>query len=169
MLHTLWYIITVINLYEFISFKENKQAISINRSSEIRVKNNLIESTKNSCVGIFILDSGKVLIQDNSIYLKISATVNKNMQDNYSGITTENSTAIYIINNEIEIIDGNCEIENLESYCVNGYCINSYSTQDTLVKSNNLYNSLHLSLSIAGVPSNLYFNPIVSYLLTPNK
>ena len=55
---------------QYISFKENKQAISINRSSEIRVKNNLIESTKNSCVGIFILDSGKVLIQDNSIYLK---------------------------------------------------------------------------------------------------
>lgn len=124
---------------QYMSFKENKQAISINRSSEIRVKNNLIESTKDSCVGIFILDSGKVLIQDNSIYLKISATVNKNMQDNYSGITTENSTAIYIINNEIEIIDGNCEIENLESYCVNGYCINSYSTQDTLVKYNNLY------------------------------
>ena len=84
---------------QYMSFKENKQAISINRSSEIRVKNNLIESTKDSCVGIFILDSGKVLIQDNSIYLKISATVNKNMQDNYSGITTENSTAIYIINN----------------------------------------------------------------------
>ena len=50
---------------EYTSFKENEQAISINRSSEIKIKNNLMESTKNSCLGIFILDSGKVIIQDN--------------------------------------------------------------------------------------------------------
>ena len=29
---------------EYMSFKENEQAISINRSSEIKIKNNLIES-----------------------------------------------------------------------------------------------------------------------------
>lgn len=124
---------------EYISFKENEQAISINRSSEIKIKNSLIESSKNSCVGIFILDSGKVIIQDNAIYLKINNTSNNSIQDNYSGVATENSTTIYIINNEIEIIDGNIQIESLESYCVNGYCINSYSTNDTLIKYNNLY------------------------------
>lgn len=124
---------------QYMSFKENKQAISINRSSEIKIKNNLIESAQNSCEGIFILDSGKVIIKDNSIYLMISTTVNKNMQDNYSGITIENSTAIYIINNEVEISNGNSKIENLESYCVNGYCINCYSTYDVLLKFNNLY------------------------------
>lgn len=133
---------------QYITFKENEQAISINRSSEIKIKNNLIESSKNSCVGIFILDSGKVIIQDNAIYLKIDNTGNKSMQDNYSGVATENSTTIYIVNNEIEIIDGNSQIEGLESYCVNGYCINSYSTNDTLIKSNNLYiknNTFNLS------------------------
>lgn len=133
---------------EYMSFKENEQAISINRSSEIKIKNNLIESSKNSCVGIFILDSGKVIIQDNSIYIKIRNTGNNSTQDNYSGVATENSTTIYIINNEIEIIDGNSQIESLESYCVNGYCINSYSTNDTLIKYNNLYiknNTFNLS------------------------
>ena len=124
---------------EYTSFKENEQAISINRSSEIKIKNNLMESTKNSCLGIFILDSGKVIIQDNSIYLKITNNDNNSIQDNYSGIATENSTTIYIINNEIEIIDGNSKIESLEAYCINGYCINSYSTRDTLIKYNNLY------------------------------
>ena len=124
---------------QYMSFKENNQAISINRSSEVRIKNSLIESSKDSCTGIFILDSGKVLIQDNAIYLKISITFNENMQENYSGIITDNSTSIYILNNEIEIINGNSEIENLDSYCVNGYCINSYSTHDTLIKFNNLY------------------------------
>lgn len=133
---------------EYISFKENEQAISINRSSEIKIKNNLIESSKNSCVGIFILDSGKVIIQDNSIYIKMRNTSNDSMQNSYSGVATENSTTIYIINNEIEVIDGNSKIESLESYCINGYCINSYSTNDTLIKYNNLYiknNNLNLS------------------------
>lgn len=133
---------------EYISFKENEQAISINRSSEIKIKNNLIESSKNSCVGIFILDSGKVIIQDNSIYIKMRNTSNDSMQNSYSGVATENSTTIYIINNEIEVIDGSSKIESLESYCINGYCINSYSTNDTLIKYNNLYiknNNLNLS------------------------
>ena len=132
---------------EYMSFKENEQAISINRCSEIKIKNNLIESSKNSCEGIFILDSGKVIIQDNAIYLKISSTIN-NMKENYSGVITENSTTIYIVNNEIEIIDGNSEIKDIESYSINGYCINSYSTHDTLIKSNNLYirnNTFNLS------------------------
>lgn len=124
---------------EYTSFKENEKAISINRSSEIKIKNNLIESSKNSCVGIFILDSGKVIIQDNDIYIKIKNNSNNSMEASYSGIATENSTTIYIINNEIEIIDGNIQIEKLESYCVNGCCINSYSTNDTLIKYNNLY------------------------------
>ncbi|MDU2491927.1 MAG: NosD domain-containing protein [Clostridium celatum] len=133
---------------EYISFKENEQAISINRSSEIKIKNNLIESSKNSCVGIFILDSGKVIIQDNSIYIKMRNTSNDSMQNSYSGVATENSTTIYIINNEIEVIDGSSQIDSLESYCINGYCINSYSTNDTLIKYNNLYiknNNLNLS------------------------
>ena len=124
---------------QYISFKENNQAISINRSSEIKIKNNLIESSKNSCIGILILDSGKVIIQDNAIYIKINDIINNSMQDNYSGVITENSTTIYIINNEIEIINGNSEIESLESYSISGYCINIYSTYDTLVKYNNLY------------------------------
>lgn len=124
---------------QYISFKENNQAISINRSSEIKIKNNLIESSKNSCIGILILDSGKVIIQDNAIYIKINDIINNSMQDNYSGVITENSTTIYIINNEIEIINGNSEIESLESYSISGYCINVYSTYDTLVKYNNLY------------------------------
>ena len=68
---------------EYTSFKENEQAISINRSSEIKIKNNLMESTKNSYLGIFILDSGKVIIQDNSIYLKITNNDNNSIQDNY--------------------------------------------------------------------------------------
>lgn len=150
---------------EYISFKENEQAISINRSSEIKIKNNLIESLKNSCVGIFILDSGKVIIQDNSIYIKIRNTGNHSIQDSYSGVATENSTTIYIINNEIEIIDGNIQIEGLESYCINGYCINSYSTNDTLIKYNNLYiknnifnisncNSVEVNLSSIYLDSN---------------
>ncbi|MBS6184785.1 MAG: NosD domain-containing protein [Clostridium celatum] len=133
---------------EYISFKENEQAVSINRSSEIKIKNNLIESSKNSCVGIFILDSGKVIIQDNSIYIKMRNTSNDSMQNSYSGVATENSTTIYIINNEIEVIDGSSQIDSLESYCINGYCINSYSTNDTLIKYNNLYiknNNLNLS------------------------
>ena len=133
---------------EYITFKENEQSISINRSSEIKIKNNLIESSKNSCVGIFILDSGKVIIQNNSIYIKIRNTDNNSMQYIYSGVATENSTTIYIINNEVEIIDGNSQIESLESYCINGYCINSYSTNDTLIKYNNLYiknNTFNLS------------------------
>ena len=133
---------------QYMSFKENKQGISINRSSEIKIKNNLIESSQNSCTGIFILDSGKVIIQDNAIYIKISTILNNIIKDNYSGVITENSTTIYITNNEIEIIDGNSEIESLESYSVNGYCINSYSTHDTLIKFNNLYiknNTFNLS------------------------
>lgn len=150
---------------EYTSFKENEQAISINRSSEIKIKNNLIESTKNSCLGIFILDSGKVIIQDNSIYLKITNNDNNSIQDNYSGIATEKSTTIYIINNEIEIIDGNSKIGSLEAYCINGYCINSYSTRDTLIKYNNLYiknntfnisncNSVEVNLSSIYLDSN---------------
>ena len=130
---------------EYISFKENEQAISINRSSEIKIKNNSIESSKNSCEGIFILDSGKIIIQDNDIYIKI---ITNNIKDNYSGIITKNSTSIYIINNEIKITGGNSEIEGLDYYSVNVYCINSHSTYDTLVKANNLYiknNTFNLS------------------------
>ena len=130
---------------KYISFKENEQAISINRSSEIKIKNNSIESSKNSCEGIFVLDSGKIIIQDNDIYLRITTN---NIKDNYSGIITQNSTAIYIINNEIKIIGGNSEIESLDSYSVNVYCINSHSTYDTIIKANNLYiknNTFNLS------------------------
>ena len=57
---------------QYISFKENKQSISINRSTEVKIKNNLIESEKNSSLGIYVLDSGKILVQDNSIYIKVN-------------------------------------------------------------------------------------------------
>lgn len=123
---------------KYMSFKENKQSISINRSSEIKIKNNLIKSEGKSLFGIYVLDSGKVLIQDNSIYIKANI-INEDEESNYLGIITENSTAIFILNNEIEVSEGYSTIENLESYCVNAYCISCYSTYDTLIKANNLY------------------------------
>ncbi len=123
---------------QYISFKENKQSISINRGTEVKIKNNLIESEKNSSLGIYVLDSGKILVQDNSIYIKVNIH-DEGEESSYCGIITENSTAIFILNNEIDISKGYSEVKNLESYCVNSYCISCYSSYDTLIKSNNLY------------------------------
>ncbi|WP_300902859.1 hypothetical protein [uncultured Clostridium sp.] len=123
---------------QYISFKENKQSISINRSTEVKIKNNLMESEKNSSLGIYVLDSGKILVQDNLIYIKVNIH-DEGEESSYCGIITENSTAIFILNNEIDISKGYSEVKNLESYCVNSYCISCYSSYDTLIKSNNLY------------------------------
>ena len=124
---------------EYMTLNENEQAISIYRSSELIVKNNLIDSSKYSAVGIFVFDSGKVCIKNNSINLKILNAIPEDSEYSYSGIISENSTSQYIVNNEIQIIGSNCEVSNLEGYCISGYCINMYSTHDTLIKLNNLY------------------------------
>lgn len=124
---------------QYMSFKENEESIVSNRSSEIRIKNNEIASSKSSSVGIFILDSGKVIIQNNSITININTIIEEFMKASYAGIITENSTTIYIMNNAVEIINSNFEISNLDSYSFNAYCINSFSTYDTLIKYNNLY------------------------------
>lgn len=132
---------------QYMSFKENEESIVSNRSSEIRIKNNEISSSKNSSIGIFILDSGKVIIQNNAISINISTIIDELMKESYIGIIIENSTTIYMMNNEVEIINGNIEIPDLDSYSFNAYCINSFSTHDTLIKYNNLYiknNSLNL-------------------------
>lgn len=124
---------------QYMSFKENEESIVSNRSSEIRIKNNEIFSSKNSSIGIFILDSGKVIIQNNTIAINISSIIDELLRDDYAGIITGNSTTIYIMNNEVEIINGNIQISDLDSYSLNAYCINSFSTHDTLIKYNNLY------------------------------
>lgn len=123
---------------EYSSFVQNNTSIAIIRSSEIKVKNNIIESSVNSCTGLLIQNSGNIIIENNSIKIKINKNDSNKFNDNYCGINTENATSISILNNNIEIKDSIVESSKNSSAILTAYCINFYSTYDTIIKSNNL-------------------------------
>lgn len=123
---------------EYSSFIDNKSSIVALRSNEIKIKSNVIESTVNTSTGVFIQNSGNVVVENNTINIKISKNDNNTFTDSYCGINTENAASISILNNNIEIKDSIIGSVNSISAIITGYCISFYSTYDTIIKSNNL-------------------------------
>ena len=123
---------------EYSSFIDNKYSIVALRSNEIKIKSNVIESTVNTSTGVFIQNSGNVVVENNTINIKISKNDNNTFTDSYCGINTENAASISILNNNIEIKDSIIGSVNSISAIITGYCISFYSTYDTIIKSNNL-------------------------------
>lgn len=123
---------------EYSSFNENTISIAIIKSSEVKIKNNTIESTLNSSTGIFIKNSGNVIIENNFIKIKMRKNDNNTFTDNYSGINIENTSSISILNNNIEIKNSIVESSNNLSATLIAYCISFYSTYDTIIKYNDL-------------------------------
>lgn len=123
---------------EYSSFIDNKSSIVALRSNEIKIKSNVMESTVNTSTGIFIQNSGNVVVENNTINIKISKNDNNTFTDSYCGINTENAASISILNNNIEIKDSTIGSVNSISAIITGYCISFYSTYDTIIKSNNL-------------------------------
>lgn len=123
---------------EYSSFIDNKSSIVALRSNEIKIKSNVMESTVNTSTGIFIQNSGNVVVENNTINIKISKNDNNTFTDSYCGINTENAASISILNNNIEIKNSTIGSVNSISAIITGYCISFYSTYDTIIKSNNL-------------------------------
>lgn len=137
---------------EYSSFIDNKDSIVVLRSNEIKIKSNVIESTPNTSTGIFIQNSGNVVVENNTINIKISKNDNHTFTDSYYGINTEGAASISILNNNIEIKDSIIESVNSISAIITGYCINFYSTYDTIIKSNNLcINKNNITLNSSNV------------------